>query len=149
MRTCYFAYGSNLKSARLLERVPGATVRGCARLDGYRIACDKAGIDGSGKANLHAEPGRSVWGALYELAAGDWPRLDAFEPRYERIRVEVVWRGARLPAQTYRSDRLAADATPFDWYRQLLLDGAREHGLPEDWCAELARWPCRAGTGTG
>jgi gamma-glutamylcyclotransferase (GGCT)/AIG2-like uncharacterized protein YtfP len=140
----YFAYGSNLTSSRLLRRVPSAAARGIARVDGFVLRLDKLGTDGSAKANLHRVPHGEVWGAVYALDSAHWPDLDACERDYARIEIEV-WQGDLLvPVQTYRSDRLTADPVPFAWYTQLMLDGAREHGLPEAWCARLAALSARA-----
>jgi hypothetical protein len=142
----YFAYGSNLASARLRERVPSAVVRGVARAPGFALRVDKRGADGSAKANLHPaiDPGAEVWGAVYAIDAAEWPRLDRFEQGYARIEIEVWLDDACFLASTYRSDRLTVDPVPLDWYKRLMVDGAREHGLPEAWCARLAALPSRA-----
>ena len=133
----YFAYGSNLWSARLRGRVPSARARGAALLTGYALRLDKRGADGSGKANLHADANGAVWGVVYALDPAHWPRLDACEPDYARLRIEVELGGARIAVQTYRSDLLLEEPSPLRWYRQLLIDGAREHGLPPEWIASL------------
>ena len=51
MQALYFAYGSNLFSARMRERVPSAQARGPARLAGHRLTVDKPGRDGTAKAS--------------------------------------------------------------------------------------------------
>ena len=71
----YFAYGSNMSSLRLRERIPSARSLGAARLAGWRLAPNKRGRDGSGKANLVVDANSVVWGVLYQLVAADWPRL--------------------------------------------------------------------------
>ena len=38
---------------------------------------------------------------------------------------------------------LTTDPVPFDWYCALVLEGAREHGLPEAYVAELASQRCK------
>ena len=139
----YFAYGSNLSPARMRERIAGAEPLGAARLVGFCLRLDKRGADGSGKANLGDDASQSVWGALYRIDASDWPRLDAFEPGYERIAVEVEWRGAAQAAETYRSHRLTEHAVPFAWYKRLLVEGARAHALPEAWIRRLESLPER------
>jgi len=146
--TLYFAYGSNLKRERMEARVPGARPVGSALLRGWRWASNKHGRDGSGKANLEADPTARVWGALYRLAEGDLDRLDRFEGGYVRLSVEVEESGGALrQAWTYRSNRRLEDERPFAWYLALVLEGAREHGLPEDWVNALAAWPRRPDPG--
>src|SRR5262245_32103586 len=139
----YFAYGSNLCAARLRELAPSAMARGAARAHGFALRIDKRGVDGTAKANLHPAPGSVVWGAVYALDPADWPRLDARERDYARIEIEVVQGNTRSRAQTYRSDRLSKDAVAAAWYKQLIVDGAREHALPADWCAWLEALPAR------
>lgn len=143
MPDAYFAYGSNLSPARMRERVAGAASLGAARLPGFRLALDKRGADGSGKANLHESPGDAVWGALYALGPADWLRLDGFEPGYERIRVEVEWRGSRRAAWTYASRQLTPEPVPRAWYKRLIVEGARVQGLPEEWIGLLEALPER------
>ena len=134
----YFAYGSNLCAARLRERAPSALARGAAHAKGFALRFDKWGADGTAKANLHPDPNGVVWGAAYALDPEDWARLDAVECDYARIEIEIeVEHGdRRARAQTYRSDRLT-DAVPAAWYKQLIVEGARAHALPADWCARL------------
>lgn len=141
----YFAYGSNLASARLRERVPSAVARGVARAPGYALHLDKLGVDGSAKANLRPDPGpeAGVWGAVYAIEATEWPLLDRCERGYARIEIDVWLADERIRVSTYRSDRLTDDPVPLGWYKRLMVDGAREHGLPEAWCARLAALPSR------
>ena len=116
---------------------------GVARLCGFRLCLDKHGADGSGKANLHEDAAHSVWGVLYELDFQAWPRLDASEPGYQRVAVRVECGGALHAAQTYRSQQLIAQPVPFAWYKRLLVDGARAHGLPDAWLRNLEALPER------
>jgi hypothetical protein len=139
----YFAYGSNLSAARLSERAPSAVARGIARAQGFSLRLDKRGADGTAKVNLHAEPGAAVWGVLYALDARDWVRLDAHERDYARIEIAVAVGAQSLAAQTYRSDHLTDDPVAAAWYKQLIVDGARAHGLPREWCALLEALPAR------
>ncbi len=140
----YFAYGSNLLVARLAQRVPGSRTLGIAVLDDHRLVCDKHGRDGSAKANLMLSLGDAVWGAVYRLPIGGLERLDAFEGGYRRV--EVALRGPDgvvLHAVTYRSDRLTDHRVPFDWYREMIVTGARAHGLPTAYVAFLESLPSR------
>ena len=142
--TLYFAYGSNLWTARMQERVPTARALGPACLPGHRLVCSKPGRDGSGKANLEPTPEQAVWGVLYRIDAEGLSQLDRFEGGYERIILEVVdMHGILRRASTYRSSLRSAEPVLFDWYRQLMIDGARLHGLPRSWLAFLETLPMR------
>jgi hypothetical protein len=125
------------------ERAPSAQARGPARLPGYRLTLDKRGQDGSGKANLREAADAAVWGALYDVGPDDWTRLDAFERDYERVAVRVEWRGAKQDAITYLSRLLTDAPVAFHWYKQLIVEGARAHQLPESWIRLLAALPER------
>ena len=141
----YFAYGSNLKRNRLVGRVPSAGFRERAQLLAHRLTFDKRGRDGSGKATVAAAPDAAVWGVVYRLDPAHWPDLDRCEPGYRRVRVTVVSeQGEPLLCSTYVATDLDPGALPSFEYRQLLIDGAREHGLPEATVATLLNHPYRA-----
>ena len=152
MDRLYFAYGSNMSSARLGERVPDARALGRALLTGFRLAWNKPGRDGSGKANIVLAESHVVWGVLYEFpgssassssnSSSSWAVLDTIERDYARETWTVEdLRGARVAAQVYRwrGEPEAPDLAPQAWYRGHLLDGAREHGLPRDVIEALER----------
>ncbi len=140
----YFAYGSNMSSRRLRARAPSARALGAGRFPGRRLVFDKRGRDGSAKANLREAADAEVWGVVYEIAAGEWDELDRAEDGYERVAVKVIGPGGeRLSAETYVGWALTTDPVPFDWYCALVLEGAREHGLPEAYVAELASQRCK------
>jgi hypothetical protein len=143
MQSLYFAYGSNLCSARLRSRVASARALGPARLPDRRLSMDKRGRDGSGKANLVPELGCEVWGVVYALGAEGWPTLDACEAGYTRVAVEVLTALESLRVQTYLAERLTLDPVPFNWYKRLIVEGAREHGLPAEWVRLLESLPER------
>jgi gamma-glutamylcyclotransferase len=130
-------------AARLSERVGRVPVLGPACIHGRRLECNKHGRDGSGKANLVETPGEMVWGVLYRLSSHQLDALDGFEGGYTRAELEVHAADATHRAWTYVSLRLTEDPRPFDWYKQLMLTGAREHGLPDAWLARLRALPDR------
>jgi gamma-glutamylcyclotransferase len=140
----YFAYGSNLSASRMGERVPAARVVAAARADGRRLSLGKRGRDGSGKATLIDAPDSFVWGVVYSIDPRDWRRLDQFERGYARVGVLVSWeREQHVAATTYVAPETAPDPIAFGWYKRLIVDGAREHGLPDAYVAELERLPER------
>ncbi|MGM0412630.1 MAG: gamma-glutamylcyclotransferase family protein, partial [Pseudomonadota bacterium] len=91
--TPYFAYGSNMLTARLRARVPSAHPVGRARLDNHALAWHMAGPDGSAKCDIVTTPGTVVHGVLFRLDAGELPLLDAAEGLghgYDRETVTVT-----------------------------------------------------------
>ena len=140
----YFAYGSNMKTSWLQSRVPSAKALGRARLLGKRLVCNKKSKYGSGKANLMDSPGDCVWGVLFEIDSAELRDLDKVEGGYERVEVDVLDEaGESVTAQTYISRRVTTDPVPYEWYKQLIISGAREHHLPDDYLAALQRLPSK------
>ena len=144
MSALYFAYGSNMPTTRLRARVASARPRGAARLDGWRLRLDKHGRDGSAKANLAQQASGVVWGVVFQLDAAELGTLDRFEGGYRRVQLQVeLVAGPRLEVLGYVSDPRTPLPVAFDWYRDLLVAGAREHRLPPTWVAGLAGLPAR------
>ncbi len=140
----YFAYGSNLKAARLADRVGAITSDGAGTLPNHRLSFRKRGADGSGKACCEPTDDAAVWGVLYLVDASQLAALDVFEAGYQREIVRIHRSDGRpTEAITYRAERLVHGLSPFDWYKSLLLQGAREHALPDPWIDQLRAIPSR------
>lgn len=142
----YFAYGSNMLVERLQARCASARVNGPAVLYGYRMAFCKRGRDGSGKASIiPSEPREQVRGVLFDINRKELPVLDQHEDvphGYERLvdlPVDHCESGERYYAISYQALPQAMDHSlqPFDWYLELVLAGARQHGLTGDYLARL------------
>ncbi len=130
----YFAYGSNMDSAQMAERIPGARVRGKAVLHGYGFRCNKIGRDGTAKANVAREADALVWGVVYEITQNDLERLDHFEGGYARREVGVeLSDGATATCEVYVSEKISEDLLPSRTYRDRMVRGAHRHALPDEW----------------
>ncbi|RME33301.1 MAG: gamma-glutamylcyclotransferase [Gammaproteobacteria bacterium] len=142
----YFAYGSNLSTARLRARI--AQVRPVVRalLPGHRLCFHKAGRDGSAKCDAAHTGARGdrVFGVVFEIARSDLQVLDRIEGSgYVRRSVSLLTTGGLpLQAVTYLATGIDPGLLPYDWYRQHVLIGAREHCLPQAWLDRLGRIPC-------
>ena len=144
----YFAYGSNLLTRRLRDpaRAPSAVALGVASARGFVMRFHKIGTDGSGKCTLIPTGGDGdvVHGVLYEFADSDLAGLDREEGvhlgGYARhsLRLRLIG-GDTTEAMTYIAGGRYVDAAclPFDWYRDLVVAGAREHRLPLAYIREL------------
>ena len=106
----------------------------------------KIGTDGSGKCTLipTGNDADVVYGVLYKIADSDLAGLDREEGvhlgGYARHSLRLrLPNGDTSEAMTYiAGDRyLDASCLPFDWYRDLVVVGAREHGLPSAYLREL------------
>jgi gamma-glutamylcyclotransferase (GGCT)/AIG2-like uncharacterized protein YtfP len=131
MNVHYFAFGSNMCSRRFRGRLPRAISLGRARLDGWMFTCNKTSKDGSAKANIVQAEGQVVWGVVFSIFHSDLPRLDRIEGGYRRVEVEVVTADGSLSCQSYASHRVDDELLPRPWYKQHIIDGAEEHGLPQ------------------
>lgn len=135
----YFAYGSNLSSARLLHRLPAAESLGVARLQGFSLNFHKRGMDGSAKCNAFAGTG-AIYGVLYHINSADQARLDAIEgldTGYRAAQVEVNLNENMQSALTYLATHIDGRLQPFDWYLEHVLTGAREWRLPHHYITAI------------
>lgn len=120
---------------RLRERVPSAQAVGVAVLAGHERRWHKRSRDGSTKCDVVPtdRPGAVVHGVLFAMDASDKPALDAAEglgAGYDEVCVVVTCGQVALACQTYVATDIDAGGLPYAWYRDLVVAGAREHGLP-------------------
>ena len=133
----YFAYGSNLHSQRLLERTPSAQPVTVARLSGYQLRFHKrSNLDGSGKCDAWRTDRAKdfVLGFVWDLPPEEKTILDRIEDvgfGYRVEGVEVEASQGPLNAFTYcaEASHIEPGLRPFHWYKNYVVQGAREHGL--------------------
>lgn len=139
----YFAYASNMNFAQMKRWCPGSRFLTAACLEGYRFVYDGFSPLWDGAVgNIVGSPSETVWGAVFEITERDRLTLDAFEgyPKaYDRREVEVKDASGRVyQAMTYcRAGR--APGKPHPDYERVVLDGARDCGLPEDYIERTLR----------
>jgi len=153
----YFAYGSNMLEERLKApgRVPGAVFLDIGRTCGYRIRFHKKSSDESGKCNIVKTLSASdiVYGVIFEIPDEQVESLDSAEgcghgyhhdcnipiKRSDNSEVQVL---------TYIADPDAIDESliPYDWYYRLVIAGAEQHRLLNDYIGGLKAFPHRADT---
>jgi hypothetical protein len=142
--TEYFAYGSNMATARLQERMPSAKPLGLAILSGHELRFHKRSKDNSAKCDAFATGNDedAVVGVLFRFDPAERGTLDAAEGAgkgYDAAMVTVLnSQGRRRKVLTYLASPGAIDNTqkPYTWYKDHVLVGAREHNLPADYVAE-------------
>jgi len=139
----YFAYGSNMSTARLRKRMPSCKPLGIATLPGYALRFHKRSTDKSGKCNaLASRNDNSVIGVLFSFDPAERAKLDEAEgvgSGYEHSMVTVInEKGRRRKVLTYLAtpDYIDDSLKPYGWYKDLVLAGGREHGLPPEYMAE-------------
>lgn len=139
----YFAYGSNLNRAQMQNRVGQILEFQPARLENYELLFNKIVRGGSGEANIQPSKGKTVYGVLYRITESALRSLDratGVPDHYRRIEVSVVdANGNRVKAQAYIAAKVGKGLRPAPHYLQSLLAGAAEHGLPEEYLAEIRK----------
>lgn len=138
----YFAYGSNMSMKRKEGRTSPIRQAVRCRLPGHRLTFNKRHQRYAVSANIVADDDEEVWGVIYLCDEETMQELDECEGvrgrHYNRAKVNVLTgSGETIEAVTYIAgeDFLCDEAQPHNEYLQLILDGARDHDLPE-WYVE-------------
>ena len=136
----YFAYGSNMFSARMKNRASSAVVEDSGLLYEHTLAFHKVGrLDGTGKCDAHFTGRREdcLMGVLYRIAPDQVKLLDAIEGcgnGYERKDIAVkTFSGNIVTAFTYCGTKINPDLKPFHWYKKHVLAGAKENNFPDEY----------------
>ena len=147
----YFAYGSNMQSATLRGRRGIAYTRArAARVRGWRLVFDKPALLSieQGFGNIVPEDGAEVLGVLFEVSEDDLAHVEMTEGvligNYAAVDVEACPLDApheRLIARSLSSHRRGDGLQPSLRYMALVIEGAIEHGLPDDYVAALRAVP--------
>ena len=140
----YFAYGSNLwieqKELRTSAIRTGDERPRIARLGDFRFAFNKRGSKGQVYANIMACPGDHVIGVVYRCKPSTVETMSGFEGGYERKTIVVVIDdNVGVEAITYvaMKKNVVNDARPSDEYLTRIVNGATEHGLPQDYIEKI------------
>jgi gamma-glutamylcyclotransferase (GGCT)/AIG2-like uncharacterized protein YtfP len=144
----YFAYGSNMLTARLQRRCPSARAFSIACVEAVELHFRKRSVDGSGKAMLAGSEvrGACAHGVIFEIDESELGALDRSEGRgrgYHRedrfqVMVGADARPVRVMAYIADPEAIEPKLVPYDWYLGLVLAGAREHALPLPYIEALA-----------
>jgi len=133
----YFAYGSNMNFAEMKKRAQDSKYLKRVKLEGYKIIYDGYSLNRKGAvANIIKNMGSTVWGALFEVDDECLQSLDRYEgyPKsYQRKSLAVQDdQGNKYSAIVYLRKPLTK-GKPSDKYREIVLQGARNCGLPEEY----------------
>ncbi len=140
----YVAYGSNLHPRRLRERIPSARLLTTSLLPGWSLRFHKRSNDGSGKCNIVAG-GDGVHVAIFEISATDKLTLDSIEGLgvgYAGIVLDFPEMGG-CHSYVAQPSHIDESLDPYDWYKELVLLGARVHGFPEAYVDGIRSLPVR------
>uniref|UniRef100_A0A672PBE8 Gamma-glutamylcyclotransferase b n=1 Tax=Sinocyclocheilus grahami TaxID=75366 RepID=A0A672PBE8_SINGR len=141
----YFAYGSNLLKERLQLKNPSATVYCVAKLKDYKLAFgNHKGLASQrwhgGVGTIEHSPGDEVWGVVWRMNMSDLESLDRQENvkmgTYSPVEVNVATSRQDLSCRTYIMNSCVY-APPSPQYLQVIVMGAEQNGLPEDYQDKL------------
>ncbi len=136
----YFAYGSNMDTAQMAVRCPGARMVGPACLEGYRFMINMRGV-----ATVVPEQGALVHGVLWEIGPEDRASLDSYEgvdhKLYGTADITMFMRdsGEEIAAFIY----VARDSTPGrprKGYLDKIVRAGEKVGFPQEYMDELRNW---------
>jgi hypothetical protein len=144
--TLHFAYGSNMSRAQMGARCPGARPLGAAILEHWRFII---GVEGHG--SIVPQPGAIVHGVLWRVGPREIAAINAYENLdtglYIRRTVSVRHGTSLLPALVYIVRR-HGEGTPRPGYVRLVVEAARDWGLPGHYIEALQRWSPSGWRGT-
>lgn len=133
----YFAYGSNMDGAQMLERL-GSEVRslGIGFLENMKLVFNRKGsYRPGGVASVQSEAGSRVYGTIWEVSPGHLEIMDDIEDpdAYQRIRMTVMHdNGERLVCEVYQAFP-EGDFQPDKEYLEKIIEAAEHSGLPTEY----------------
>jgi cation transport regulator ChaC len=137
----YFAYGSNMCTGRLRQRVSSANPVRVAKLLNHSLRFHKRSDDHSGKCDAYFTGERQdvIWGVVFEINPAEKPYLDKHEGLghgyVEKLATVIDTESNRCAVFMYVADNAHIDPMlrPYSWYKQFVVEGARQHQLPADY----------------
>ncbi|KAK0395576.1 hypothetical protein QR680_001340 [Steinernema hermaphroditum] len=139
----YFAFGSNLLDERIKVQIKGAEFESTGVLDGYRLEFFDEGKRWRGAvASITADPNSHVWGCVWRVPNSFAAELDKQESGYHRLNVTVKMSssGASVDCRTYQySNPERQPRPPSPHYKHVIVSGAVEHDLPDNYIEMLKR----------
>jgi hypothetical protein len=119
-------------------RCPGARAQGTGLLAGWRFVVNPDGV-----GSIEPRSGALLRGVLWRVGLRDLAAINAYEGIDSGLylrRVLPVRHHARLrPALVYIARR-SGEGTPRPGYISIVVEAAREWGLPESYIRSLQRW---------
>lgn len=146
----YFAYGSNMCFRRFNQRVPSGVFETIAIIRGFDLRFHVKDDDGSGKCDAFYTGNDEdfIMGVVYDIEATEKHLLDKAEDfgiEYEERKTVAEAKKETMEVFFYtaKSEVIDDQAIPYDWYKNFVVFGAREHGLPEDYIRLLEEVPVK------
>lgn len=133
---------------RLKERVPSAKKIAVALVEDYKLIINKASNDGSAKANIEPYRGASVYGIVFEIDNSEKSYLDKAEglgKGYDESELlcKAIDSDETYMVQLYVANKefLVNNINCYDWYKEFIIAGALENGLPIEYLTLIKSIP--------
>ncbi len=144
-RIIIFSYGSNMYSKRLIKRVPSVKILCIGKSQGFKVEFSKRSEDKSGKATLIKTTNKSdiIWGTISIISKKEKPLLDKAEGLGKGYYEEYIPIKTKTDEGIYLLTYIAEDSyidkklIPYSWYKTLVIEGAKENGLPKKYIEKL------------
>lgn len=136
-----------MSTPRIRRRVESATVVSTAQLYKHALRFRKKSVDGSAKCDIEHTNKLDdiVHGVLFEILACEKHILDRYEGLgngYDEKHVSIILpHGESVTACTYYATHIDASLSPYHWYKEHVIRGAREHALPDEHIAAIEAIP--------
>ena len=135
-----------MHTVRMRERVPSASPLGIGQLRGHTLRWHKRSKDRSGKCDAEATKCETdvVWGVVFACRASEKSALDQIEGLgrgCDEKEVEILTETGVVKASMYCATDKDPSLQPYHWYKAFVVNGAREHGLPQDYIDHLEAVP--------
>lgn len=134
-----------MERLRARNRAPSAVFVGVAECKGRKLTFRKVSKDLSGKcdATLGLPDRDVVHGVVFDVPESEMRQLDKAEGRgagYERVFVPVTLGGESVEVLAYiaQPNRVDDGLRPYRWYLDLVMAGAEQHGLPDEYRRQIA-----------
>ncbi|CAD6190198.1 unnamed protein product [Caenorhabditis auriculariae] len=139
----YFAYGSNLLTDRMRYRQKGAEYDRNGLLNGYELAFIDFSTRWQGAlATIIDKNDGEVWGCIWRIPLEYAESLDKQETGYNRLNVTIKTSDGDVECRTYQySDPMPVFNPPSPHYKLVIVEGAKEHELPEEYIKRLEKVP--------
>lgn len=133
-----------MSSKRLTDRVKSAKFIAVATLTSHILKFHKVSKkDGSAKCDaLETQNIKDIiFGVVFDISDEEKPELDKKEGLhygYEEKTINVTTvAGESLKATTYYATNTDLSLKPYHWYKEHVIRGAKENGLPNDYIQDI------------
>lgn len=141
----HFGYGSNMSESYMRQYTPSLKYVMNAQLPNFEIQFRKYSKNmGGGISSIIEKPGGMVYGVLYYITKEEMDALDILEDVplgiYKRETFQVLGDdGKWYAADLYRVTNPKGPYEPAKKYLDLMIRGASEHNINQDWIETLKK----------